>query len=90
MTNISINKGLGKISIKNFADSISYDGPNLIKNPKFDQDNYYPYDGYDQNYLFLPEWSNLKLCRLYFLSKRPHAPFLLTIPLLYKRNGLGL
>ena len=50
MTNISTNKGLGKISIKNFADSISYDGPNIIKNPKFDQDNYYPYDGYDQNY----------------------------------------
>jgi hypothetical protein len=50
MTNISTNKGLGKISIKNFADSISYNGSNLIQNSKFDQDNYYPYDGYDQNY----------------------------------------
>lgn len=51
MKNISItHKGLGKISIKNFADSISYNGLNLIKNPKFDQDNYYPYDGYDNNY----------------------------------------
>lgn len=50
MTNISTNKGLGKISIKNFPDSISYNGPNLIKNPKFDQDNNYPYYGYDQNY----------------------------------------
>jgi len=50
MKNISINKGSGKISIQNFADSISYNGPNLIQNPNFDQDNYYPYDGYDQNY----------------------------------------
>jgi len=51
MKNISItHKGLGKISVKNFADSISYNGPNLIKNPNFDQDNYYPYDGYDNNY----------------------------------------
>jgi hypothetical protein len=51
MKNISItDKGLGKISIKNFADSISYNGSNLIKNPNFDQDNYYPYDGYDNNY----------------------------------------
>jgi len=51
MKNISItHKGLGKISAKNFADSISYNGPNLIKNPNFDQDNYYPYDGYDNNY----------------------------------------
>jgi len=50
MTNISTNKGLGNISVKNFADSISYNGPNLIKNAKFDQDNYYPFDGFDQNY----------------------------------------
>ena len=50
MTNISTNKGLGKISIKNFADSISYNGSNLIQNPNFNQDNYYPYNGYDQNY----------------------------------------
>ena len=50
MKNISTNKGLGKISVKNFADSISYNGPNLIKNPKFDQDNFYPYQGYDYNY----------------------------------------
>jgi hypothetical protein len=51
MKNISItDKGLGKISVKNFADSISYNGPNLIKNPNFDQDNYYPYAGYDTNY----------------------------------------
>lgn len=51
MKNISItHKGLGEISVKNFADSISYNDSNLIKNPKFDQDNYYPYDGYDNNY----------------------------------------
>jgi hypothetical protein len=51
MKNISItDRGLGKISVKNFADSISYNGPNLITNPNFDQDNYYPYDGYDNNY----------------------------------------
>jgi hypothetical protein len=50
MKNIYTNKGLGKISVKNFADSISYNGENLIKNSNFDQDNYYPYDGYDYNY----------------------------------------
>jgi len=50
MKNIYTNKGLGKISIKNFTDSISYNGSNLIQNSKFDQDNYYPYQGYDYNY----------------------------------------
>ena len=51
MTNISTSKGLGKININNFGNSISDNVQNnLIQNSKFDQDNYYPYDGYDQNY----------------------------------------
>jgi hypothetical protein len=51
MRNISTSKGLGKININNFGNSVSDNVQNnLIQNSKFDQDNHYPYDGYDQNY----------------------------------------
>jgi hypothetical protein len=50
MGKINTNAGSGKIILKNFSDSIDYDGPNLILNPKFNQENYYPYDGLDGNY----------------------------------------
>lgn len=50
MGQIITNSGSGKISLKNFADSITWKGPNLIPNPTFNQENYYPYDGFDGNY----------------------------------------
>lgn len=50
MGNISSNNGSGKIIFTNFADSITWKGPNLVIDPRFNQDNYYPYDGYDSNY----------------------------------------
>lgn len=50
MGKVITNIGLGKITANNFIDSISYNGTNLIINPQFDQDNYYPFDGFDSNY----------------------------------------
>ncbi|NBW29131.1 hypothetical protein EBR37_01990, partial [bacterium] len=50
MGKLNTNTGFGKIILKNFSNSIDYNGPNLILNPKFNQENYYPYDGLDSNY----------------------------------------
>jgi len=50
MGKINTNLGSGKIILKNFSNSLDHNLPNLILNPKFNQENYYPYDGLDSNY----------------------------------------
>ena len=50
MGKINTNLGSGKIILKNFSNSLSYNNPNLILNSQFNQENYYPYDGLDGNY----------------------------------------
>jgi hypothetical protein len=50
MGKLNTSTGSGKIILKNFSNSIDYNGPNLILNPEFNQENYYPYDGLDSNY----------------------------------------